>query len=95
MLTPEILRNEFEVPLVIWTSPRFKAKHRETVGSIVSAAGSAFATDDLPHLVLGLSGIRTSYYKPERDILSPLYRPRKRPIKGIAIYGDIMGTVEL
>ena len=95
MLTPEILRNEFEVPLVIWTSPRFKAKHRETVGSIVSAAGSAFATDDLPHLVLGLSCIRTSYYKPERDILSPLYRPRKRPIKGIAIYEDIMGTVEL
>lgn len=92
--TPEIMRNEFEVPLMIWTSPRFKARHRKTVSSIVSAAGKAFATDDLPHLVLGLSGIRTSYYNPERDILSPLFRPRKRPIKGIAVYEDIMKTAK-
>ena len=89
-LTQEILRNEFEIPLVLWTSPEFVRKRPETVERIRAAAQLPFASDDLPHLILGIAGSKIPYYRPQRDILSPMFKARRRNIKHIAEYERIM-----
>ena len=89
-LTPEILRHEYEIPLMIWTSRTFRRRHPSTVERIREARHRPFASDDLPHLVLGLAQVATPFYTPERDLLSPYFLPRKRTIKGTAFYEDIM-----
>lgn len=91
VLTPEILRGEFEVPMMVWTSPKFRRRHPETAENIRQAADRPFSTDDLPHLLLGLAGIDSPFYVPERDLFSNSFKTsRKRPIKNIKNYDDII-----
>ena len=90
-LTPAVLRGEFEVPMLIWTSRRFDRRHPSVAAAVRSAARRPFATDDLPHLLFGLAGIRGELYDPHRDLLDSTYNAhRPRPIKGLKNYDDII-----
>lgn len=89
-LTPDILRYEYEIPLMIWTSRAFRRHHPDVVQRIADAARRPFASDDLSHLILGLAETQSSYYSPQRDILSPSFVPHKRIVKNTAFYEDIM-----
>ena len=90
-LSPEVLRGEFEVPMLMWTSRKFRRSHPDLLRTMREAANLPFATDDMPHLLMGLAAINSPYYKAQRDLLSPTFNPnRKRPIKDIANYDDII-----
>lgn len=90
-LTPQVLRSEFEVPMMVWMSRRFRRLHPDVARRVKEAAHRPFSTDDLPHLLLGLTNIATPYYNTQRDLLSPTFNPsRKRPIKDSANYDDII-----
>ena len=70
---------QFDIPFLIYVSDIYKENHPELVQEIEAATDRPFITDDLPHLVLHLAGIGTKWYRPERDLISPLYqndRPR-------------------
>lgn len=90
-LTPSILHGEFEVPLLMLTSRRCRRLHPELAAAIRAAADRPFSTDDLPHLLLGISRLGTRYYDPRRDLLSPEFNhKRPRPVKGTCNYDDII-----
>ena len=74
----EVIRHEYEVPFVIWTSPTFQRRHPEVAARIRAARHRPFSHDDLPHLLLGLAGIATPHYDPTRDPLTNEFVVRKR-----------------
>lgn len=90
-LTPEVARGEFEVPLEIWGSRRFRSRHRQLWHRIQQASQRPFMIDDMSHLLLGLAGISCPQYDARRDLLSDQYVPRRRPLKdGVGVYEEII-----
>ena len=85
---PEVLseaemHNQFEIPFWIWCSPTFSATYPEKVEQLKAALDRPFMTDDLPHLLLPLTGVHSEYYDATRDLLSPKYNAkRKRILRG-------------
>jgi len=67
----ECLRCQFDIPFIIYTSPLYQQNHPEILKEIHNAVDRPFMTDDLPHLLLYLAGIHTSWYKSSHNLLSP------------------------
>lgn len=88
--SPEVIRHEYEVPFMIWGSRKFRRLHPELFERIQTAQHHPFSHDDLPHLLLGLAGIKTAYYKAHRDPLSPQFRPQRRLLRGKINYDEVM-----
>lgn len=81
------MHSQFEVPLWIWCSEKFRAKRPELVARLNQFAGLPFMTDDLPHLMLSLTDVRCPDYDPARSPLSPRYNAaRKRLLRGKQAY---------
>lgn len=90
-VTPLMARYEFEVPMCIFFTDSCKIKHPEVVEAVRNSSRKPFATDDLPHLLMGMAGIHTSYYSAKHDLLSPSYNAhRKRILKGTADYDALI-----
>lgn len=82
-----VVSSEYEVPFVIWTSPRCRRQHPALYRRIRNASSRPFMTDDICHLLFGLAGIPTPYYTPARDLLSPSYdSTRERLLKSSTPY---------
>jgi heptose-I-phosphate ethanolaminephosphotransferase len=74
---------EFEVPMEMWFSPSFKKKHRKVVKAARAAVNKPYMTDELPHLLMGLAGIKCCYYDRRRDLLNDSFNiMRPRLLKG-------------
>ena len=73
-----------------WGSRKFRRLHPELFERIQSAQHHPFSHDDLPHLLLGLAGIKTSHYKAHRDPLSSQFRPQRRLLRGKINYDEVM-----
>ena len=86
----EVIRHEYEVPFMIWGSRKFRRLHPELFERIQTAQHHPFSHDDLPHLLLGLAGIKTSHYKAHRDPLSQKNRPQRRLLRGNINYDEVM-----
>ena len=86
----EVIRHEYEVPFMIWGSPKCRRLHPELFERIQTAQHHPFSHDDLPHLLLGLAGIKTSHYKAHRNPLSPKFRPQRRLLRGNINYDEVM-----
>lgn len=86
--TPQIMWAEFEVPFEIFVTPSLARKRPQLVRAIKEARHRAYAIDDLPHTFIRLAGISCSYYNPQRDILSPQFKERRRPVKNLPLTFD-------
>ena len=74
---------EFRVPMWIYCTPKYALSHPDVVAAIKQSHSKPYMTDALSHLLFGLAGISSQYYRPDKDILSPDYNAaRKRLIKG-------------
>ena len=81
---------EFRIPMWIYCSPKYRARHRDVYNAIRGARNKRYMTDALSHMLLGLAGIHTPYYNPEYDLLSPQYNEnRKRIIKNKVDYDTL------
>lgn len=77
------LQSEYEIPLLIWTSPSCRTRHPELCARIAKSSDRPFMSDDVSHLALGIAGINHSYYNQKRDLLSESYdHSRPRLIRG-------------
>lgn len=95
-ISPEIAWAEFQVPLEIWFSPIARRLHPDIYAAARKAASKPFSTDDLPHLIMGLAGIKAPIYAPTRDLLSPTFNAsRRRLLKGTIDYDSLMLTDKL
>lgn len=90
-LYPEVAHYQYEIPLMFFMTDTFQVRHPETVAAVKAAAHLPFLSSDLPHVLLGLAGIRCSEYIEKRNILSPLYhRNRKRIIRNDVDYDEVI-----
>ena len=84
------LHCQLDIPFFIYTSNSFSQKHPQTTKRISEAIHRPFMTDDLPHLLIDMAGIRTKWYVPSRSLINKAYNPnRKRIIKGFSLKGSL------
>lgn len=74
----ECLRCQFDIPFIIYTSPLYQQNHPEILEEIHNAVTRPFMTDDLPHLLLYLAGIHTSWYDSHHNLISPNFDTKRR-----------------
>lgn len=79
-VTPNLLKYQYEVPFVIWYSNSFKKKYPKLVKEIRSSKDKPFMTDNVCQILFHIVGMKTKWYKADRDLISPSYVARKRII---------------
>ncbi len=77
-----MLESEYQVPMWIWMSDKYKALHPEMVEKIRKAAKRPFETDDIPHLMLELAGIKCKYFVPSRSIINDKFNANRTRLIG-------------
>ena len=88
--SPEMARQEYRIPFWIWCSQKYINNHPTIFSQIRQAVNRPFMTDDLPHMLLYLAGIKTSYYIEKRNLISDNYdSTRKRMIEGKVDYDNL------
>ena len=90
VINKRLADEEFRIPMWIYTTPLYARNHPDVVAAIKAAAPKKYMTDALSHLLMGLAGIHTKYYKPQYDILSPQYdESRRRLLKNNTDYDTL------
>lgn len=80
-LTAGICRYQFEIPFLIWMSDSYRERHPDVVAQVIRAADRRFSSDDLPHLLFDLAGIRCPWFDPTRSPLNDRFdNSRPRPL---------------
>ena len=81
---------EFQIPMVVWFSPKFKERHKDVVKQVKKNCRSPFFSSNVSQMIMGLAGVESSWYNPKRDIFSDKYLPSKRYLKGVYSYDSIL-----
>lgn len=90
-ITPNIARQEYEIPMWIYCTDKYSEKHPDVAKAVKNVADKPFMTDALAHMMLGLAGIKTEYYKPKYDLLHPDYdTKRHRYMQHVVDYNELM-----
>lgn len=89
--TPEILHAQNDIPFVVWCSPVYARLHPEVVSALRSSVNVPFTSDVLSHMLFHLAGLRSKYYNPDDDPLSPAFKRLKRVVYGTLDYDSICG----
>ena len=79
VLTPDVCRNQFEIPLLIWVSNRFREAHPDQTERIAQAVNRPVSIDNIPHTLLDLAQIRTAHFDRTRSFVNDQFnkdRPR-------------------
>ena len=74
------LRYQIRVPLIIWMSDSYKKYHKDLYDKAVANRHVPITTDDISQAILSLGGMRTPWYKPQRDFLNSKYNKKKHRI---------------
>ena len=91
--TKNILENEYNIPFWIWYSKQYQNKHPQICQQIKDAQKRPFMTDDIPHLLLYLGGIKCHEYQDKKNLISPNYDiHRKRLLNGEVNYDSIISS---
>lgn len=81
-VTPNLVKYQYEVPFVIWFSTPFMGKYPNLVKSIRASKDKPFMTDNVCQILFHIVGMKTKWYKADRDLISTHYVARKRMIAG-------------
>ena len=86
----QALKYQYEIPMVLWCSDQFMDTHPAIMENIRKAVLRPFSSDNVPQLLMGLSGIRSSFYEPEKDVLSNQYECGIRTVQNTTDYDAVM-----
>lgn len=92
--TWSIAHQEFEVPMWIWCSDKYREKHENIVNAIKESKHRPFLTDDLPQLLFGIADLNCRWRDNTRNILSDRYILKKRIIAGEVDYDNLKNTTK-
>lgn len=83
------LERQFEIPFFIWASDSYRAMRPARWAGVLDAVDRPGMLDNVGQAVLGLCGMDSvPYYRPDRDILNPAYRPADRVTLGRRVNYD-------
>lgn len=77
-----LLHCQMDIPFVIYATSLYKKKHPDIIARIAESVNRPFMTDDLPHLMLDLAGISTSWYNPTKSIINSNYNSKRKRLVG-------------
>ena len=86
----DVIRYQNDVPFVVWCSDRYKALHPDIINNLETSINRKGMLDNVCQLLFRLANMKTSFYKPERDITSQKYKTKKRIIYDEIDYDDII-----
>ena len=90
-VTPRLAHAEFEIPMWIWASRKYKKDHPGLWNEIRRSSKRPYMTDALPHLLLYLAGISCPHYREDLNVLGEGYNEKRpRILKGQADYDKLM-----
>lgn len=69
---------QYHVPFFVWMSDSFLEAYPAEAQRVRAVSGRPGSLDDIGHAIIGITGIVSPYYRPERDIFSDEYRPVPR-----------------
>ena len=75
-----------EIPMIIWTSQKFKSEYPEINGKIAGSVNKPFMTDDMIHLILDIMRIETSDFDPTKSVINDTYNENRQRIYDGMIY---------
>lgn len=79
-------RHMFDVPLLLWLSPDYRARHPEVVAAAAANKDLPFITSDFAHTAADLARIRFPGFRAEKSLFAPEYAPRQRILPGNRLY---------
>lgn len=89
--TSGIAKNIYHVPMFVYTTPQYRARHPEKYQEIVAASAKPLYTPDISQMLFHIAGIRSKYADASRDPLSPAYISKGRRILGEEVdYDELM-----
>lgn len=74
------VQQQFQIPFWFYYTDLYKQHHREIVEMIEKNKGKRYMTDIISHTILSLAGVKSSYYKPEKNILNEKYDEKRKRI---------------
>lgn len=86
---PDVIRYQNDVPFIVWCSDKYKALHTDIINNLEASLNRKGMLDNVCQLLFRLANLKTSFYKPERDITSSKYKTKKRIIYDEINYDDI------
>ena len=86
----QALKYQYEIPMILWCSDQFMNTHPTIMENVRRAILRPFSSDNVPQLLMGLSGIRSSFYEPKKDVLSNQYECGIRIVQNTSDYDAVM-----
>ena len=86
----QALKYQYEIPMILWCSDQFMNTHPTIMENIRRAVLRPFSSDNVPQLLMGLSGIHSSFYEPKKDVLSNQYECGTRIVQNTTDYDAVM-----
>ena len=77
---PEGLRYQYDIPFMIWCSDKYMERNPEVVNNIRRSLHKPFRIDEISQVLFHLADLKTEYYRPECDLLSPQYEKYPRVV---------------
>lgn len=90
---PGTLMYQYEVPFMVWCSDSYIQRHPDIVKNLNNSLERPFMTDNVGQLLFDLGRVKTEYYKPDRNCISPQFKPRKRILYDKIDYDRVMKNV--
>ena len=88
--TENEIKYQYQIPFLIYANRKFVEQNGRLVERIMEAQTLSFMTDDVSHIILGISGIRCGWYNPSRDLLHDEYNTQRiRMIEDKYVYRKI------
>lgn len=80
------LKYQMTVPLMVWTSKAYQTLHPDVVQRLKDAEHKPIFTDNIPHFLFDVAGIKTEYFAPELSFVNDNYKPATRRVLGSIDY---------
>ena len=71
---------QLDIPFLIYLSPMAQNEHPELLRKIASSVHRPFMTDDLPHLLMDIAGVRCKDFDPARSLISDEFNDSRKRI---------------
>lgn len=91
-ITADVANNVYRVPLMVYTTPKFRELHPSLYTSIQSASSRPVYSGDINQMLIHIGMITTRYYRAYHDPLAPDYKSvGRRILSDEADYDSLRG----
>jgi len=76
----DVLRNQLDIPFIIWASDKYIQSHNDIIKSIESSLSKPFMIDNLPQVLYDIAGIHSQWTNPNGSVINSEYQQQPRMV---------------